>query len=118
VLDDVAVHAAGVTRTILEVCARDDDPRWPGREITGPYADFLHRTAHALHCCTSARVTPDEDPDPPLQEATEVLRDTLDDLRRRLPDAVPDDPDGLATYGTLLNQARRLADRLEHSGRR
>ncbi|MFE6335820.1 aromatic acid exporter family protein [Streptomyces sp. NPDC057798] len=118
VLDDVAVHAAGVTRTILEVCARDDDPRWPGREITGPYADFLHRTAHALHWCTSARVTPGEDPDPPLREATEVLRDTLDDLRRRLPDAVPDDPDGLATYGTLLNQARRLADRLEHSGRR
>ncbi|MEU9269104.1 hypothetical protein AB0E04_27125 [Streptomyces sp. NPDC048251] len=40
------------------------------------------------------------------------LRRTLDELRRRLPGAVPDDPDALATYGTLLAQARRLADQL------
>jgi hypothetical protein len=36
----------------------------------------------------------------------------LDDLRQQLLGAALDDPDTLATYGTLLTQAHRLADQL------
>ncbi|MGW0876351.1 hypothetical protein ACWD3Z_38580 [Streptomyces sp. NPDC002740] len=47
-----------------------------------------------------------------LREAVGELHRTLDEFRRQLPGAVPDDPDALVTYGTLLAQAHRLADQL------
>ncbi|MGW5640707.1 FUSC family protein [Streptomyces sp. NPDC003832] len=117
VLDDVALHAAAVTRTVLEVSDREGGTRWPGAVISQSYADFLHRTAHALHLCTTARFTPEEDSGRPLREAVDDVRGTLDAVRQRLHEAAPDGPDDLATYGTLLSQARRLTDRLDHSSR-
>ncbi|MER6678500.1 hypothetical protein [Streptomyces sp. NPDC000983] len=85
--------------------------------ISQSYADFLHRTAHALHLCTTARFTREEDSGRPLREAVDDVRGTLDAVRQRLHEAAPDGPDDLATYGTLLSQARRLTDRLDHSSR-
>jgi len=53
----------------------------------------------------------------PAVDTAGMTRDPAGDRRRwefrsRLPDAVPDDPDALVTYGTLLAQAHRLADQL------
>ncbi|MER5294076.1 aromatic acid exporter family protein [Streptomyces pharetrae] len=115
VLDYVAVHTAGVTRAVLEACADDREEPRPGPGITEPYAAFLRNSAHAIRLYTTSRFAPggrDRQADRELREVVEDLGHTLDDLRRRLPRAVPDDPDALATYGTLLTQARRLADQL------
>ncbi|MFD5710476.1 aromatic acid exporter family protein [Streptomyces pharetrae] len=115
VLDYVAVHTAGVTRAVLEACADDREEPRPGPGITEPYAAFLRNSAHAIRLYTTSRFAPggrDRQADRELREVVEDLGRTLDDLRRRLPRAVPDDPDALATYGTLLTQARRLADQL------
>ncbi|HZF89151.1 FUSC family protein [Streptomyces sp.] len=115
VLDYVAVHTAGVTRAVLEACDDDREEPRPGPHITEPYAAFLRNSAHAIRLYTTSRFAPDgrdREADQELREAVENLGRTLDDLRRRLPRAVPDDPDALATYGTLLIQARRLADQL------
>ncbi|MFD7300042.1 MULTISPECIES: FUSC family protein [Streptomyces] len=115
VLDYVAVHTAGVTRAVLEACVDDREEPRPGPHITEPYAAFLRNSAHAIRLYTTSRFAPggrDRQADRELREVVEDLGRTLDDLRRRLPRAVPDDPDALATYGTLLTQARRLADQL------
>lgn len=115
VLDYVAVHTTGVTRAVREAC--DDDRREPrpGPQVTKPYAEFLRTSARAIRLYTRSRFAPgghDQHADHELREVVDDLVRTLDDLRRRLPGAVPDDPDALATYGTLLTQARRLADQL------
>ncbi|MDQ0933237.1 hypothetical protein QFZ49_003177 [Streptomyces turgidiscabies] len=114
VLDHVALHTAGVTRAVLEAAGRGEAGR-PGPQLTGPYADFLRQTARAVGLYSQAQFT-SSGPDPSvagaLSKGVGELRRTLDELRRRLPGAVPDDPDALATYGTLLAQARRLADQL------
>lgn len=115
VLDHVAVHTAGVTRTVLETADHGTRPARPEPSITGPYADFLRHTARAIGLYSGARFTAtggDRDADRALRDAVEELRRSLDDLHRRLPDAVRDDPDALTTHGTLLAQARRLADQL------
>ncbi len=44
-LDQVAVHIAGVTRTVLEIALHDGGAVRTGPQITGPYADFLRHTA-------------------------------------------------------------------------
>jgi hypothetical protein len=114
VLDQVAVHTAGVTRTVWETvdegrAARLDDV------LARPYADFLRRTAHAVRLYGRTRFAPGDHDGPAaaeLREAAGELRRALDEFRRRLPGAVDDDPDALVTYGTLLAQAHRLADQL------
>ncbi|MET9830749.1 aromatic acid exporter family protein [Streptomyces sp. NPDC006385] len=115
VLDYVAVHTAGVTRAVLEAC--DDDRRGlrPDPHISKRYAEFLHNSARAIRLYTRSRFASDGQDQLAGQELRDVVDDlirALDDLRRRLSRAVPDDPDTLATYGTLLTQARRLADQL------
>ncbi|MET8164014.1 aromatic acid exporter family protein [Streptomyces sp. NPDC005329] len=114
VLDHVAVHTAGVTRTVWEIAESEETSRPPAR-ITHAYADFLRHTARAVRLYGRTRFAPG-DPDDgeaeQLREAVEELHRTLDEFRRRLPGAVPDDPDALVTYGTLLAQAHRLADQL------
>ncbi|MFI9152535.1 aromatic acid exporter family protein [Streptomyces sp. NPDC053367] len=113
VLDHVAVHTAGVTRTVLETANHNDKEARPGPRITRPYADFLRHTARAIGLYSQTRFA-GTDPltDGDLTEAVRELRRSLDELHRRLPDAVADDPDALATHGALLAQARRLADQL------
>ncbi|WP_208607409.1 FUSC family protein [Streptomyces curacoi] len=115
VLDYVAVHTTGVTRLVLEACDDDRKDHRPGPHITEPYAEFLRDSARAIRLYTRSRFAlhgQDEQADRELREVVDDLVRTLDHLRRSLPGAVPTDPDVLATYGTLLTQARRLADQL------
>nr|WP_254401700.1 aromatic acid exporter family protein [Streptomyces sp. AC555_RSS877] len=115
VLDHVAVHTAGVTRTVLEIASHNGEVARPGPQITGPYADFLRHTGRAIGLYGQTRFAgagTEESGDETLREAAEELRRSLDELRRRLPGTVADDPDALATHGALLAQARRLADQL------
>ncbi|MFJ8510082.1 aromatic acid exporter family protein [Streptomyces avermitilis] len=115
VLDHVAVHTAGVTRTVLETASHNDKAARPGPQITGPYADFLRHTARAIGLYGQTRFTgtgTEQPADRALREAVEDLNRSLDELHRRLPGTVQDDPGALATHGTLLAQARRLADQL------
>lgn len=114
VLDHVAVHTAGVTRTVREIADGGRAGR-PAPEITRAYAEFLRPTARAVRLYGRSRFAAgghDEQAARELRETVTSLQGTLDDFRRRLPRAVPDDPDSLATYGTLLAQAHRLADLL------
>ncbi|MFD9321096.1 aromatic acid exporter family protein [Streptomyces sp. NPDC060053] len=114
VLDHVAVHTAGVTRTVWEIAESGETSR-PPATITHAYADFLRHTARAVRLYARTRFAPggpDDAEAEQLREAVGELRRTLDEFRRQLPGAVPDDPDALVTYGTLLAQAHRLADQL------
>ncbi|MFH0519391.1 aromatic acid exporter family protein [Streptomyces sp. M41] len=115
VLDYVAVHTAGVTRAVLE--ASDDDRAGlrPSRHVGKSYAEFLHNSARAIGLYTRSRFAPggqDRGADEELHDVVDGMVRALDDLRRQLPRAISDDPDALATYGTILTQARRLADQL------
>ncbi|MER6347640.1 aromatic acid exporter family protein [Streptomyces sp. NPDC001595] len=115
VLEYVAVHTTGVTRTVLETADQHGEPTRPGKRITGPYADFLRHTARAVGLYGRTRFAEnagDDSDGEVLREAVTELRRALDEVQRRLPDAVRDDPGALATHGTLLAQARRLADQL------
>jgi hypothetical protein len=114
VLDYAAVHTAGVTRTVLEAAAEDRAAPRPHPELARQYAEFLRRTARALRLYSHSRFG-DECEDE-LGEAVAELRDTLTGLRRDLVRSTTDDPDELATYGALLQQAHRLADQLAASG--
>jgi hypothetical protein len=113
VLEHVAVHTAGVTRTVWET-ADGGRAAGPAKAIARPYADFLRRTARAVRLYDQNRFAPGDHDDcaAALREAAGELHRTLDEFRRRLPGAVADDPDALVTYGTLLAQAHRLADQL------
>lgn len=115
VLDYVAVHTTGVTRLVLEACDGDGKKPRPGPYVTELYAEFLHCSARAIRLYTRSRFAPsgqDGRAERELREVVEDLVRSLDDLRHRLHGAMPADPDVLATYGTLLTQARRLADQL------
>ncbi|MFE9446765.1 aromatic acid exporter family protein [Streptomyces sp. NPDC006739] len=115
VLDQVAVHTAGVTRTVLEIASHQDSAARPDPRITRPYAEFLRHTGRAIGLYGETRFAgagTGPAADGPLREAVEELRRCLDELHRRLPGTVRDDPDALATHGALLAQARRLADQL------
>ncbi|MCX2927574.1 FUSC family protein [Streptomyces sp. NEAU-W12] len=114
VLDYVAVHTAGVTRTVWET-ADSGKAAQPAPELTRAYADFLRQTAHAIRLYGRTRFGPsghDDSAGEQLREAVEELHRTLRVFRQRLPGAVSDDPAALVTYGTLLAQAHRLADQL------
>ncbi|MFC8512468.1 aromatic acid exporter family protein [Streptomyces sp. NPDC057257] len=116
VLDYVTVHTAGVTRTVWETTNGGKATR-PPAEVTRAYADFLHHTALAIRLYGRTRLAPsgrDERAEEQVREAVEELHRTLDDFRRRLPEAIHDDPDALVTYGTLLAQAHRLTEQLVH----
>ncbi|WOX16094.1 aromatic acid exporter family protein (plasmid) [Streptomyces sp. N50] len=115
VLDQVAVHIAGVTRTVLEIALHDDETVRTDPQLTGPYADFLRHTALAIGLYGQTRFAETGTEQPAhraLREAVDELRRSLDELHRKLPGTVRDDPDALATHGALLVQARRLADQL------
>ncbi|MFI5820846.1 aromatic acid exporter family protein [Streptomyces rishiriensis] len=117
VLDYVALHTAGVTRTVREIAESGRTAR-PAPELTRAYAEFLRDTARAVRLYGRTLAAPgvpndhDDAAAEELHEAVTKLQRTLDDFRRGLPGAVPDDPDALVTYGTLLAQANRLADLL------
>ncbi|MEV6739210.1 aromatic acid exporter family protein [Streptomyces sp. NPDC051104] len=110
VLDYAAVHTAGVTRAVLEAASEDRPAARPDPSAARRYADFLHRTAQALQLYCQSRFGAQDDHE--LHQAVRKLRDTHDELRRHLTRSVPDDPNEVATYGTLLTQARRLVDQL------
>jgi hypothetical protein len=115
VLDHVAVHVAGMTRTVLEIARHHDEAARLGTRITGPYADFLHHAGRAIGLYGQTRFA-ETDVGPgarnALRGAAEELRRSLDELHRRLPGTVQDDPGTLAANGTLLAHARRLAEQL------
>jgi aromatic acid exporter family member 1 len=114
VLDYVAVHTSGVTRTVWETADGGRAAR-PPAGITRAYADFLRQTARAIRLYNQTRFAPggrDASAAEELREAVGELHRALDAFRRRLPGAVSDDPDALVTYGTLLAQAHRLAHQL------
>jgi hypothetical protein len=110
VLDYAAVHTAGVTRAVLEAAHEDRPVARPDPSVARRYADFLRRTAQALQLYCQSRFGSRDDHE--LREAVRTLRDTHEELRRHLTRSVPDDPGEVATYGTLLTQARRLVDQL------
>lgn len=110
VLDYASVHTTGVTRTVLEATAEERAEHRPHPELSRRYARFLNQTARALHLYSRSRF--DHARDDELREAVAKLRGTLQELRRDLARSTTDDPDEVATYGTLLAQAHRLADRL------
>ncbi|MGW2485637.1 FUSC family protein [Streptomyces sp. NPDC001606] len=110
VLEYAAVHTAGVTRTVLEATAEDRPAARPRPTLARHYADFLRRTAHALHLYSHCRFGHRSDHE--LREAVAELHTTLDALRRHVTHSGPNDPDEVATYGALLSQAHRLADQL------
>lgn len=116
VLDHVAVHAAGVTRTVMEVAEEKRGARRPGPRIAGPYADFLCRAAEAIHLYARSRFGDRSEDE--LRDAVGKLDEALDALRERLPGSVPDDPEALAVHGALLAQAGRLAEQLPRDARR
>ncbi|MGW4562322.1 FUSC family protein [Streptomyces sp. NPDC004561] len=115
VLDYAAVHTTGVTRTVLEAAAEDRSAARPQPVLARRYAEFLCQTAHALHLYSHSRFGHQNDHE--LRRAVHELHRTLDSLRHHLTHSRPDDPDEVATYGTLLTQARRLADQLIASPR-
>ncbi|WP_107119464.1 aromatic acid exporter family protein [Streptomyces longwoodensis] len=110
VLDYAAVHTAGVTRTVLEATERDHREEWPRRAVAGYYAAFLRRTAEALRLYSATRFGQGDRER--LEQVVEELRRMLEELRVRLPGVLTDDPEDVASYGSLLAQARRLADQL------
>ncbi|UUU20136.1 aromatic acid exporter family protein [Streptomyces sp. DSM 40750] len=115
VLDYVAVHTSGVTRTVWESADHSGKAARPTAAIAHPYATFLRHTARAIRLYSRTRFAPsghDDSAARELREAVGELHRTLDAFRRQLPGAVADDPDALMTYGTLLAQAHRLADQL------
>ncbi|MFR9793159.1 FUSC family protein [Streptomyces sp. MB22_4] len=110
VLDYAAVHTAGVTRTVLEVASEDRAAPRPHPGLALSYARFLCRTARALRLYSHSRF--DAAREDELRTEVTALRAALGTLRRDLARSATDDPDDLATYGTLLAQANRLTDRL------
>ncbi|MGW4436909.1 FUSC family protein [Streptomyces sp. NPDC004596] len=110
VLDYAAVHTAGVTRTVLEAAAQERPAPRPHPELARRYATFLYQTAHALRLYSRSRFG--QSSEDGLREAVAEMRATLEELRRDLARSTTDDPDDIATYGALLTQAHRLADRL------
>ncbi|MFG1668439.1 aromatic acid exporter family protein [Streptomyces sp. Y7] len=115
VLDYVAVHTSGVTRAVLEASDGERPEPRPGPAVTESYALFLRNSARAIRLYPRSRFAPgghDRDADHELREVVDDMVHTLDALRRRLSGGVLEDPDALAAHGTLLTQARRLADQL------
>lgn len=108
VLDYAAVHTAGVTRTVLE--AANHSTARPHPHLSHNYAEFLRQTAHALHLYGHSRFGDRSDRE--LRQAVDELHRMLDALRRSLTRSRPHHPDEVATYGTLLAQAHRLAAQL------
>ncbi len=104
-----------MTRTVLEAAERGGTRLRPEPRITDPYADFLRHTARAVGLYGQARFAEDDggrSVDRALDEAVAELRRVLRALHRSLPDTARHDPAALATHGTLLAQAHRLADQL------
>jgi hypothetical protein len=115
VLDYVSVHTTGVTRAVLEASDGDRPEPRPGPAVTESYAEFLRNSARAIRLYPQSRFSlggHDRDADHELREVVDDMVHTLDALRARLRGGALDDPDALATHGTLLAQARRLADQL------
>ncbi|WP_180685722.1 aromatic acid exporter family protein [Streptomyces gossypiisoli] len=115
VLDYVAVHTAGVTRTVMEAAEEHRGAARPHPRIAGPYADFLDRAAEAIHLYARNRFG--EGSDGELREAVGKLDRALNALREQLPGSVPYDAEALAVHGALLAQATRLAEQLPRNAR-
>ncbi|MGC9542296.1 FUSC family protein [Streptomyces sp. UG1] len=116
VLDYVAVHTTGVTRAVLEASDGDRPEPRPAPAVAESYARFLRNSARAIRLYPHSRFAPgghDGHADRELREAVDDMVHTLNTLRHKLPGGLPDDdPDALAAHGTLLTQARRLAEQL------
>ncbi|MER5884874.1 aromatic acid exporter family protein [Streptomyces sp. NPDC001941] len=110
VLDYAAVHTAGVTRTLLEVTRGDGPTARPHPQLARHYADFLRQSARALDLYGRSRFGHHGDEE--LHSAVEDLNRTLDGLRLQLAQATMSGLEDIATYGTLLAHAHRLATQL------
>ncbi|MFF8386883.1 FUSC family protein [Streptomyces kanasensis] len=110
VLDYAAVHTTEVTRAVRDAASEKRAAARPDTALARRYASFLRQTAHTLRLYGHSRFG--ERCEEELGEAVEELRRSLDELRHDAARSRPDDPDAVATYGTLLVQAHRLADRL------
>ncbi|WP_307784046.1 FUSC family protein [Streptomyces spinoverrucosus] len=115
VLDYVAVHTSGVTRTVMEAAERKRGATRPDPGIAGPYADFLQRAAKAIHLYARTRFGDGSEDE--LREAVGKLDRALNALREQLPGSVPYDAEALAIHGALLAQASRLAEQLPRDER-
>ncbi|MBV7698327.1 aromatic acid exporter family protein [Streptomyces sp. TRM70350] len=115
VLDYVAVHTAGVTRTVMEAAEKHRGAARPDPRIAGPYADFLQRAAKAIHLYARTRFGDGSEDE--LREAVGKLDRALNALRQLLPGSVPYDAEALAIHGALLAQASRLAEQLPRDAR-
>ncbi|WP_158239597.1 FUSC family protein [Streptomyces carminius] len=108
-LEDIADRLVGLTRTLVESAEETDDDLRPGHGVTRPYADFLRQVDAALGAY-GRTVTGDdtEAAREELREAVAEVRAVQDRLRAELPGHVAAVPEGLAVFGPLLAEARRL----------
>jgi hypothetical protein len=106
-----ADHLAGLTHTLLEAAEDGDEeetPR-PDHDVTRPYAGFLREVAAAVDAY--GRTVTGDDPEgarAELHEAAERARHAQDRLRAALSRHAVAAPGGLAVFGPLLAEARRL----------
>ncbi|MGK5448904.1 aromatic acid exporter family protein [Streptomyces radiopugnans] len=113
VLEHLAEYLTDLTRTLTE--ASGDTPALPRPDAgsLAPYAHFLHQVADAVD--TYGQITTgDDDPEARarLRRAVEDVRAHHDRLRDLLTRRGAADPQWMALYGSLLTDARRLADDL------
>ncbi|MDG9702644.1 aromatic acid exporter family protein [Streptomyces sp. DH37] len=104
-----AEHLAGLTHTLLEAAEGDEETPRPGHDVTRPYAGFLREVATAVDAY--GRTVTGDDPEgarAELHEAAEGARRAQDRLRAALSRHAVAAPGGLAVFGPLLAEARRL----------
>ncbi|GAA2456619.1 FUSC family protein [Streptomyces macrosporus] len=112
-LENISNRLIGLTRTLVEAAADDDETPRPSHAVTRPYAGFLRQVADALDAY--GRVVADGAPEAArreLREAVDAARATQDRLRAELPRHAGADPGRVAVFGTLLAEARRLTNSL------
>ncbi|MFD1829923.1 aromatic acid exporter family protein [Streptomyces desertarenae] len=113
VLEQLADYLADLTRTLTEASGDIPSVPRPGGPSLASYARFLRQVADAIDAY--GHVTTGED-DPAsrdwLNRTVEEIRTAHDRLRETLVGQGTADPQWMALYGSLLTDARRLADDL------
>ncbi|MFJ3759412.1 hypothetical protein [Streptomyces sp. NPDC090080] len=116
VLGPVAVHLAGMTRTVLEIAHLHDEAARPGPRITGPDAGFLHHAGRAIGLYGGGWPRTGRLGAP--HDAADKLRRSLGELHRGLPGVVQNDPGTLTAHGTAGPGPRRPTEQLGPDGHR